>query len=141
MTIISAIFAALSPQKPKGLQALARGLCVLPAPIVVEKRPKAAIVADAFLEREETNTWGFRSATAQRQNDGSVPGLTHHDIALLKERGYWGGRPVQTKNAKAKALWHSGKSEKECAVSLGVGESWVEKRYGTFSTALTIEKG
>lgn len=140
MNLISAIKSAFAPPDPPSLLSLASGLCALPAPLVVARAPKQKEAHDAFLEREETNTWGFHSATAQRQNEGSAPELTGYDIRLLKERGYWGFKTVQAKNAKAKAMWHNGKTEKECAASIGVGESWVEKRYGTFSTALSEEK-
>lgn len=121
------------------LSELATGLCVLPVPKQVVKIPKVEKQPDAYIEREETNTWGFRSATASHQQEGSVPELTAFDVELLTERGYWGGKKVIGQNAKAKEMWHGGKTELEAAKALGLSESWVEKRYGTFGEALKQE--
>lgn len=124
------------------IQELATGLCALPMPKQRIEAPKKAKAADLFVINEERNEFGFNFASSTRQDVGGVSDLTGYDVRLLKERGYWGkGKDVQSKNAACKSAWHGGRSEAECAVSLGVSESWVEKRYGTFATALLEEEG
>lgn len=135
---ITAIFAR---QETPGLQQLAHGLCVLPAPKVRHAAPPNPKQKDIYVINEVTATYGFNVTTAQKQNDGSSDQLTGYDVSVLKERGYWGKmRDVQAKNALCKSHWHHGKTEKEAAVLLGCSVSWVEKRYGSFSTAL-LEEG
>lgn len=124
------------------IQELATGLCALPVPKQRIEAPKKAKAADLFVIDEARNEFGFNFASSTRQDVGGVADLTGYDVRLLKERGYWGkGKDVQAKNAACKSAWHGGRSEAECAVSLGVSESWVEKRYGTFATALLEEEG
>jgi hypothetical protein len=141
MSIWSDIKAVFAPHQPQGLQQLATGLCVLPAPKVRHVAPPKAKVKDMYVIDPVTATYGFHTATAQKQQDGSIDQLTGYDLEVLKERGYWGKeRAVQAKNAACKAHWHHGKTEKEAAALLGCSVSWVEKRYGSFSTAL-LEEG
>jgi len=140
MSLFATIKSIIFPQNDLSLSALSSGLCVLPVRRELPKAPSKKPV-DIFVIDRDRNEYGFHQATATRQTDGSKPELTGYDIRLLKERGYWGlGRMVQEKNAKAKSAWHYGKSEKESAVALGVSLSWVEKRFGTFGSALAEEQ-
>jgi len=140
MTFFAAISQLFNPATPD-LKALATGLCVLPMPRMTPTAPPKSKPTDLFVIDQDRNEYGFHQATANRQTDGSKPELTGYDIRLLKERGYWGkGRMVQERNAKAKAAWHSGRTEKEASVTIGVSESWVEKRFGTFGSALLEEQ-
>lgn len=131
----------LNPPKPT-LSELANGLCVLPAPRKRHEAPKQEAAPDLYVIDEAKAEFGFHSATAQRQANGGVPELTSHDITLLMERGYWGApknKDLHSKNATCKKCWHGGKTDKEAAVITGRDESWVQKRYGTFATALLQE--
>lgn len=131
-----------SQPAPQSIQQLASGLVAVPMPVQRVKQAKAAKPADSYIENEETRTFGFNYATAQKQYEGSCPDITAYDIALLRERDYWGQKKtVQNKNVKCKRMWSEGKTEKETAAALGVSESWVEKRFGTFYTALSQERG
>lgn len=136
--ILKAIFA---PEKPQTIAELASGLCVLPTPRQPITTPKRAKPQDIFVINEERNEFGFHQASATRQTEGSQGELTGYDIRLLKERGYWGkGRAINDKNAACKQCWHTGKTEKEAATQLKVSVSWIEKRYGSFTTALSEEQ-
>lgn len=129
----------LAPVPIPQLDKLAEGLCAIPAPVQPIKAPKVTKIQDAFLEREETNTWGFRQASARPSNEGSVASLTDQDVTALIDRGLWGGREVQDVNIRCKALWHDGKTVEEAAKILKRSESWTEKRYGAFGAALSGE--
>lgn len=142
MNFLRLISQYINPEIPDNVQELAVGLCVLPAQRQRHEAPKKAKVQDSFIENKDTNTFGFHFASASRQQEGSSPDITGHDITLLKERGYWGkGKDIHGKNSACKRMWHDGKSEKETAAALGVSESWAEKRFGSFSTALLQEQG
>lgn len=132
LSIIRSIFAA--PQAPT-LAELAQGTCALPAPKVMVKVPKAEKVPDAFIEREETNTWGFRDVSGGMKRQNSVPELTESDVNALIERECWGGKAVQDLNIKCKELWFDGKTMPDVAKLLKRSPSWVEKRFGAFSAA------
>lgn len=138
-TMISIIRYLLTPPKVPTLAELAQGTCVLPAPKVMVKVPKADKPVDAFIEREETNTWGFRHVSARPSNDGSVASLTDQDVTALIDRGLWGGKEVQDVNVRCKTLWHEGKTVDEASKILKRSTSWVEKRFGAFSAALSGE--
>ena len=134
------IFRSLfTPPPAPSLSDLAQGTCALPDPPQAVKVPKAAKMHDAYIEREETNTWGFRQVSARPSNDGSVASLTDADVTALVDRGLWGGREVVDVNVRCKALWHEGKSVTDAAKILKRSESWTEKRYGAFSAALSGE--
>jgi hypothetical protein len=142
MSLLSDIKSVFSPSKPPTIGQLAHGLCVLPAPKARHQAPKTEAAPDMYTINEVTQTYGFHSATAQRQNNGGIPELTGFDVTLLRERDLWGGpknKAMHSKNAACKKCWHGGETEKEAGVILGKSESWVEKRYGTFSTALSQE--
>jgi len=144
MTWIAAIKTLISPSEPLTIGQLASGLCVLPMPKQRHAAPKQEVAADLFVIDEDRHEFGFNFATAQKQNNGGIAALTGYDVQLLKERDYWGGaknKAMHSKNAMCKRLWHSGDTEREAAVKLGKSESWVEKRYGTFATALLMESG
>lgn len=142
MSIISDIKAVFSPSEALSIGQLASGLCVLPMPKQRPVAPKSEAPTDLFVIDEDRNEFGFNFATAQKQNNGGIPTLTGYDVQLLKERDYWGkNKALQSKNAMCKRLWHSGDTEKEAGVKLGKSESWVEKRYGSFATALLMENG
>ena len=140
MALFDAIRQMFFPETPT-LSQLAHGLCALPMPRERIKAPVKKKAADMYVIDQDRNQYGFHTATAINQNEGSGPDLTGYDIELLKERTYWGGKKVAAKNEQAKAYWHTGKTEREAAAMLGVSDSWVEKRFGTFSTALLQEKG
>lgn len=129
------LFDIFSSQTPS-FQELAKGTCALPIPPASVKAPKAATVQDAYIERAETNTWGFRKVSGKPSHDGSVASLTDMDVTALIDRGLWGGRDVQDANVRCKAYWHDGKSVAETSKILKRSESWTEKRYGAFSAAL-----
>ncbi len=143
MSIIEAIRAAFTPAETPTMQDLAKGLCVLPMPKKYEHR-KQEKQTDMYVIDEQRNEFGFHTATATRQVSGSQPGLTGEDVELLIERDYWGvgtGQKTATlraKNAQCKRLWHEGNTDKEIAAATGMSVSWVEKRTGTFSFALSI---
>lgn len=128
-----------TPAPAPSLSELAQGTCALPDPPQAVKAPKAAKMQDAYLEREETNTWAFRQASARPTNEGSVASLTDSDVTALIDRGLWGGREVQDVNIRCKALWHDGKTVDEVGKILKRSTSWVEKRFGAFSSALPVE--
>lgn len=141
MNLLFEIYNALKPQPAQTLAQLSVGLCALPMPGVRIEPVKKKKAADMYVIDEATQTFGFNQATATRHNEGSEFELTARDIDLLKERGYYGKNPdVFAKNERCKAFWHEGKTDVEAGAILRVGASWVEKRYGTFSTALLIEK-
>ena len=127
-------------KKEYTLAELASGLVAIPAPVVLEKRPKAEAPKDLYVIDEQQKVFGFHTASAVTQAEGSVEHLTEFDVQLLKERDYWGQKKVlHTQNAACKAYWHTGKSEKEAATLLKRSDSWVKKRFGTFSVALSTE--
>lgn len=136
LSIIRSIF---TPAPAPTLSELAQGTCALPDPPQAVKAPKAAKMHDAYLEREETNTWAFRQASARPSFEGSVASLTDSDVTALVDRGLWGGREVQDVNIRCKALWHEGKTVDEVGKILKRSPSWVEKRFGAFSAALSGE--
>jgi hypothetical protein len=142
MNLLSAIKSAFAPSEPPTLAQLAHGLCVLPMPKARYQAPEKASVADMYVIDEDTKTFGFHSATARKHENGGTPEITGYDVTLLRERDLWGGlknKVMHGKNAVCKKCWHAGDTEHEAAVKLGRSESWVEKRYGTFSTALLAE--
>ncbi len=117
------------------------GVCVLPAPPEARKRPDAPKVKreGVFTINEETRTFGFRDEK-EAAREGAVSTITGNDLHFLRERGLWGGKKVQAQNIAAKLAWHSGETVGECARSLGLSESWVEKRFAAFSAALSDER-
>lgn len=142
MSFFSSIKSVFSQSEPPSLAQLASGLCALPAPKKRYEAPKQEEAPDMYTINEATQTFGFHSATAQKQSNGGIPELTGYDVTLLRERDLWGGlknKLMHGKNATCKKCWHNGDTEKEAGVILGKSESWVEKRYGTFSTALLLE--
>lgn len=142
MSLFAVIQSLFEPKQPPTIGQLASGLCALPMPKQRYEAPKTKAAPDMFIIDEATQTFGFHSATAQRQINGGVPELTGYDVTLLRERDLWGGlknTSMHSKNAHCKKCWHGGKTESEAATILGKSESWIEKRYGTFSTALLIE--
>ena len=96
----------------------AQGLSVLPMRVVKVKHKPQGKASDMYEIEVQKNrdgkavsgTFGFHTATAMRQNEGSVPELTGWDIDALKrgEKPLVGdqrsvrGRTTNTNNAKAK---------------------------------------
>ena len=138
MSFLDTIRDIINPQ-PLTLQQLSVGMCVLPPRRVVETK-KTETPTDLFVIDERKNEFGFNQNKATRQTGGSVPELTGYDIRLLQDRALWGRKAVIDRNARCKQMWHNGKDEKETAASLGVSKSWVEKRFGTFGSALIEEQ-
>ncbi len=140
LTMLNLLRSLFTPSPAPTFQELAAGTCVLPAPKAAVKVPKAEKQADAYLEDKDANRWAFNIATASFQTEGSIPELTSFDVELLIDRGYWGGKKVQAQNQKAKKMWHNGETPTATAAALGLSESWVDKRFGTFAAALSDEK-
>ena len=134
MTLWQAIRQIYSPVPLQGLSVLPSPT-PKPAPVKAPKKESSLYVID-----ETRSEFGFRM-DKESDRAGAVRHLTGHDRQLLEQRGYWGGKGVQAQNATAKRMWHDGASEEETAQALGLGVSWVQKRFGTFATALSIEKG
>jgi hypothetical protein len=127
--------------EPPTLAELASGQCVLPQPVQKAKAVKAPPKSDSYIENKDTNTFGFNRTTATAQSDGAVSHLTGYDKDVLKDRGYWSiTKSVTARNAEAKKHWYAGKTRKEAARLVGVSESWIEKRFGSFTTALSMEQ-
>ena len=134
--MLNALLSIFAPTAP-----VTRGVCVLPAPPA--PRPKAMPapkVSGVFVENAETRTFGFRH---ERETDraGAVPGLTGYDREILSNRGLWGGRAVIEQNRAAKVAWHNGETVAQCAAVLRKSDSWVEKRFAAFGSALLAEAG
>lgn len=142
MSLFREIFSIFEQKPIPSLQKLAVGLCALPpVPVRVASKPKDK-QKDMYVIDEVRQEFGFHTATAIIQAEGSSPLLTDFDIQILKDRGYFGKtKQVLIQNERAKEAWHKGATEREAAALVGVGESWIEKRYGTFSTALSVERG
>jgi hypothetical protein len=139
-TMLSIIRSLFTPSPAPTFQELAAGTCVLPAPKAAVKVPSIPETPDVYVINKDTATFGFNKATATFQADGAIGELTEFDVELLMERGYWGQKKVQQNNAKAKRLWFKGETNVAIALAVERDISWVEKRVGTFSTALSLEK-
>ena len=115
--------------------------CVLPMPKpkpVPVQKPKAH--TSIYEIDPERNHFGFH-IDKEAGREGAVKWLTAYDRQTLDERDLWGGKKVQAQNATAKRLWHDGESTAEAARQMRLSESWVEKRFAAFSSALSEEKG
>ena len=144
--IIQEVRAAFAPQVP------VIG-CQLPPQKQRTQAPKQAKQTDGYWIDESTRTMGFRTATAINQQDGAVEHLTGWDIDELKSKtpSLWGkeitatgkrnaaGIKTNIDNARAKAAWYTGGNAAAIAKSLGLSESWAEKRHGAFEAALRNE--
>lgn len=116
--------------------------CLLPPPKERQKAPSQPKAADIYEIDKGKNEFGFHFATAQIQNDGARPELTEWDFEELKARELWGNektarghknkRGIKTNqdNARAKSAWYTGGNAAEIAKSVGLGDSWAEKRHG-----------
>lgn len=154
--ILSALKAAFAEPTPFEIKP-AQGLSVLPMRVVRVKHKPQGKASDMYEIEVQKNrdgkavsgTFGFHTATAMRQNEGSVPDLTGWDIDALKrgEKPLVGdqrsvrGRTTNTNNAKAKALWHEGADAAQIAKALNLSPSWAEKRHSAFEYALKQERG
>jgi hypothetical protein len=121
-----------------------RAMCFLPAPPPPAARPRAEApkkpARSIYVIDEDRNEFGFHLEKAGSR-EGAVSHLTEYDKALLVARQMWGGKEVVNRNIRAKALWYTGESIEKAMALIGVKRSWVEHRYGTFSTALSQEVG
>jgi len=146
MSLFHEIRAAFAPSKPQTLSQLARGLCALPMPPQRVETVKAKPPVDMYVIDKNKEEYGFNRATALMQSEGSVGHLTSYDMDALRQSGYWTkgvtktGRAANSQTETCKAHWHGGKTVKESVAMLGKSISWVEKRYGNFSSALSLEK-
>ena len=146
MKLFHEIRAAFAPTKPQTLQQLARGLCALPMPPQRVETVKTKPPADMYVIDKNKEEYGFNRATALMQSEGSVSHLTSYDMDALRQSGYWTrgltkvGKAANSQTETCKADWHSGKTVKESCATSGKSVSWVEKRYGNFGTALSLEK-
>jgi len=151
MTFFNLIFGASVPIKPLDL-------CVLPMPPIKVARQKAPPKPSDMYEIEVqknkdgnpiSGTFGFHTATALRQNEGSVPHLTEWDMEALRrgEKPLVGnqttklGRLTNANNDMAKEAWHGGADAAQIAKALNLSISWAEKRHSAFEHALKIERG
>lgn len=132
MRLFDAILETVKP-------AMVKPVCILPIqaakPEPVKKPKPIPSIYDIDQERRE---YGFH-IEKMADREGAVKYLTGYDRRTLEQRDLWGGKGVQAQNAKAKALWHGGETAGEAARQMGLSESWVEKRFASFSTALSEE--
>ncbi len=145
MNFLSEIFHFLTTPQ----QAAPAGVCVLPPPPAprergkkVEKEPGVYDIEVQYTAdgRAVSGTFGFREAK-EADREGAVMWLTELDKAALRQRELWGGAKVAAQNEAAKKAWASGDTVADCSRVLRLSESWVEKRYGAFSAALSSERG
>lgn len=127
-----------------------RPVCVLPMP--APKLPKAekpknvsTVIDTAVVYNKDgkpvSGLFDFHTQSKEADRQGAVRYCTAYDKQELQNRGLWGFKKVQTQNEKAKTLWFSGETVAAAAKSMGLSESWTEKRYAAFGTALSIERG
>jgi len=146
MSLIFDIYNAIKPQPTPPLSQLAYGLCALPMPPQRVETVKTKPPVDMYVIDKNKEEYGFNRATALMQSEGSVGHLTSYDMDALRQSGYWTkgvtktGRAANSQTETCKAHWHGGKTVKESVAMLGKSDSWVEKRYGNFSSALSLEK-
>lgn len=113
---------------------------------------------NVYLRNEQTNEYGFRdrdfdNASGNTSREGSVQHLTDFDAGLIERRfGVTSkGSPRKIKPEEwarfqdCKVLWHQGLSTQDASdilVSRGFAASvsYVEKAFGTYSTALENEQ-
>lgn len=112
---------------------------LLPVPRAkVAPTPTAPKESGVYVEDEERRVYGFRM-DKESDRKGAAPHLTGYDVRTLKERGLYGGKQVQAQNITCKRMWHGGESVSGAAAQMRLSESWVEKRFACFSTALSEE--
>lgn len=118
-----------------------RLLCVLPKPAVrVAKGTAKKPVASIYEIDPERKHYGFHLESRETEREGAERWLTGLDRAELEQRSLGGGKKVIAENEKAKAAWAGGDTVVECAKTLRLSESWVEKRFAAFSAALSTER-
>ena len=145
MSLFHEIRAAFAPAKPQTLSQLARGLCALPMPPQRVETVKAKPPVDIYVIDKSKEEYGFHRATALMQSEGSVSHLTSYDMDALRQSRYWtkgttkAGRAANSQTESCKADWNGGKTVKESVAMSGKSISWVEKRYGNFGAALSLE--
>ena len=130
-------------------------VCVLPPPvqrIVVDPPPAPADMYEINVQKNKdgkavSGEFGFNTATAILQSEGSTKHLTQWDVSELNARGFWGnektkiGRTTNANNARAKSEWHCGLSASQIGGVMGLSDSWAEKRCAAFQQALNLERG
>lgn len=125
------------------------GVCVLPPPPAPRERGKKAEKEPGVYDidvkytsdgKAVSGTFGFREAK-EADREGAVAWLTELDKAALRERDLWGGKKVVAQNEVAKKHWATGDTVADCSRVMRLSDSWVEKRYGAFSAALSSERG
>lgn len=130
-------------------------VCVLPMPVIkitVEAPPPPTDMYEINVQKNRdgkavSGEFGFHTATAILQSEGSTPHLTQWDVSELNARGFWGnektkiGRTTNAHNARAKTEWHSGLSAAQIGGVLRLSDSWAEKRCAAFQHALSLERG
>ena len=137
---IRAIYRAINPPIP-GLSEAAKGLCVLPPPVRLAKVKEALPPPDIYVINEVTKSFGFHSATARNQFEGSVPEITNYDKQALIDRGQWPKKKqAQDVRSRMKRLWHDGATVSEIRAATSQSESLVEKIIAAFPAALEMEK-
>lgn len=123
--------------------------CVLPTPAPKVKRqppPKASTVIDLNVQyntagKPVSGEFGFHTESKEVDREGAVRYCTEADKQVLRDRGLLGFKKVQAQNENAKALWYAGESVGDAGKSLGLSDSWVEKRFAAFGSALLMERG
>jgi hypothetical protein len=118
-----------------------RGVCYLPAPPPRKaKRKEPERVASIYDIDKDRKFFGFHMDDPANR-EGATKWCTEYDIEALKDRQIWGGKKVVSQNETCKSLWYAGESVADTARTMGLSGSWVEKRFGAFSAALSEEKG
>lgn len=113
-------------------------------PMPVQKQPKGEAPKKEpgiYVISEERRQFGFRS-DKEASREGAVKWLTNYDKSELQSRSLFGKtKEVFAQNATCKERWALGDSVAECARHMALSDSWIEKRYAAFSTALSSERG
>lgn len=145
MDFLTEIFRLLTSTPP----AAVAGVCVLPEPPApkakgkkVEKEPGVFDIEVRYNAdgKPISGTFGFREAK-EADREGAVQWITELDKSALRERDLWGGRKVVAQNEACKKHWAMGDTVADCCRVMRLSDSWVEKRYGAFSAALSSERG
>lgn len=115
----------------------------------LKAKPPKVNRENVYAMDEETNTFGFRDRdfngpSGNTANGQGVPHLTEYDYGLLQDRFGTLSKKSLARAEDTKECWHKGLSKEEASEQLqGMGHkasvSWVEKLYGTYSTALETE--
>lgn len=116
-----------------------RGICYLPP----KPAPKAYVpppppTPSIYEIDKDRQFFGFHMKEAASR-EGAVKHCTQYDKDALRTRLLWGGKKVVSQNEACKALWYAGESVADACKTIGLSDSWVEKRFAAFGAALSLE--